>query len=309
MSGSFAARLTFFKKQNPIIFIFNFRFTLMKIITSPEKMQEICNKMQKDGKIIGFVPTMGYLHNGHLSLVRIAKKKSDVVVVSIFVNPAQFGPKEDFKRYPRNFARDKILLQKEGCDYIFAPKMESMYPREYSTFVEVDGLSSKLEGTSRSGHFKGVTTIVAKLFNIVQPDIAVFGQKDAQQAVIIERMVKDLNFKTKVIIAPTVREKDGLAQSSRNKYLSPKQRKSATVLYKSLVLAKGLIKNGEKDARIIVNKMKGLINKEKDAQIDYIAITDTKNLNPIEKIKGEVIISLAVKFGKTRLIDNIKMKI
>ncbi|MCJ7508015.1 MAG: pantoate--beta-alanine ligase [candidate division Zixibacteria bacterium] len=272
-------------------------------------MQQIALSLKRKGKKISFVPTMGYLHQGHLSLVRIAKKKSDVVVVSIFVNPTQFGPKEDFKRYPRNFARDKIFLQKEGCDYIFAPRMESIYPQGYSTFVEVDGLSSKLEGASRPGHFKGVTTIVAKLFNIVQPDIAVFGQKDAQQAVVIKKMVEDLNFKTKIIIAPTVREKDGLAQSSRNKYLSLKQRKSATVLYKSLALAKGLIKNGEKDARIIVNKMRRLINKEKDTKIDYIAITDTENLNSIEKIKGEVLISLAVKFGKTRLIDNIKMKI
>jgi pantoate--beta-alanine ligase len=281
----------------------------MQVVFSPKKMQEIWNKMQKDGKIIGFVPTMGYLHEGHLSLVRIAKKRSDIVVVSIFVNPTQFGPKEDYKRYPRDFARDKILLQKEGCDYIFAPRMESMYPREYSTFVEVDGLSSRIEGASRSGHFKGVTTIVAKLFNIVQPDIAIFGQKDAQQVLVIKKMVKDLNFKTKIIVAPTVREKDGLAQSSRNKYLSPKGRKSATVLYKSLTLAKDLIKKGERNAKIIVNKMRGLINKEKDAKIDYIAITDTKNLNPIEKIKGEVLISLAVKFGKTRLIDDIKMKV
>ncbi|HEX9917289.1 MAG TPA: pantoate--beta-alanine ligase [candidate division Zixibacteria bacterium] len=281
----------------------------MKIITSPNRMQEICNKMQRDGKVVGFVPTMGYLHKGHLSLVRVAKKKSDVLVVSIFVNPAQFGPKEDFKRYPRDFARDGDLLKEEGCDYVFAPKTKNMYPESYSTFIEVNGLSSKLEGASRPGHFKGVTTIVAKLFHIVQPDIAVFGQKDAQQVVIINKMVKDLNFKTKIVIAPTVREKDGLAQSSRNKYLSPKQRKDATVLYESLALAKGLIRNGEKDAKTIVNKMRELINKEKGAKIDYIAIANTENLNPIEKIKGEVLISLAVQFGKTRLIDNIKMKI
>jgi pantoate--beta-alanine ligase len=281
----------------------------MKIITLPNRMQEVCTKMQKNGKVIGFVPTMGYLHQGHLSLVRITKKKSDVVVVSIFVNPTQFGAKEDFKRYPRDFNRDKTLLKRERCDYIFAPNIDDIYPQGHSTYVEVEGLTSKLEGASRLGHFKGVCTIVAKLFNIVQPDIAVFGQKDAQQAVVIKRMVEDLNFKTKIIIAPTVREKDGLAQSSRNRYLSLEERKSATVLYKSLILAKSLIKKGEKDAKKIIAKMRNLIGKERKAKTDYIVITDAQNLNDLDKIKGEVLISLAVKIGKTRLIDNIKMKV
>lgn len=281
----------------------------MKIVTSPNEMQKVCINATRNKKIIGLVPTMGYLHSGHLSLVRVAKKKSDVVIVSIFVNPTQFGPKEDFKKYPRDFNQDKMLLEKEGCDYIFAPKKKYIYPKDYSTYVEMDKLTSKLEGASRPGHFKGVCTIVAKLFNIVQPDIAVFGQKDAQQAVVIKKMVQDLNFKTKIIVAPTVREKDDLALSSRNKYLSSEERQSATVLYKSLILAKNLIKKGERDSKKIIARMRNLIQKEKDAKIDYIAITDTVNLNNMEKIKGEILISLAVKIGKTRLIDNIKLKV
>jgi len=264
--------------------------------------------MQKEGKVIGFVPTMGYLHSGHLSLVHIARSKSDVVVASIFVNPAQFGPKEDFKRYPRDFDYDRVLLEKEGCDYVFTPRVTDIYPDGYSTYVEVDGLTRKLEGGCRPGHFKGVCTIVAKLFNIVQPDITVFGQKDAQQAAVIKKMVEDLNFKTGIFIASTIRETDGLALSSRNKYLSSKERESASVLYRSLTLAKNLIESGEKDARKIVAKMKNLIQKEKDAKIDYIAITDILNLDHVDKVKGEILISLAVKIGKTRLIDNIKMK-
>ncbi|UCB53473.1 MAG: pantoate--beta-alanine ligase, partial [Candidatus Zixiibacteriota bacterium] len=260
-------------------------------------------------KTIGLVPTMGYLHEGHLSLVRIARKRSDVLLVSIFVNPTQFGPKEDFKSYPRDFKRDKLLLEAEGCDFIFAPRMKDMYPEGYLTYVTVEDITGKLEGRTRPTHFRGVTTVVAKLFNIIRPDVAVFGQKDAQQAVVLNKMVNDLDYGTKMIIAPTIREKDGLALSSRNKYLSEEQREQATVLYQSLREAKRLIGRGERSASRIISRMKNLIRKQPSAKVDYIAITDYRTLEPLNRLKGEVLISLAVRFGKARLIDNIKMKV
>jgi len=281
----------------------------MKIIKSPKTMQRVCRGIKQKGKIIGFVPTMGYLHEGHLSLVRVAKKKSDVLVVSIFINPTQFGPKEDFKRYPKNLKRDKRLLKETGCDFLFVPDIKNMYPEGYDTYVEVENLTRILEGASRPEHFKGVTTIVAKLFNIVQPDIAVFGQKDFQQAVVIKRMVKDLNFPVKIIVAPTIREKSGLALSSRNLYLSDEEKKQALVLYQSLNLAKKMIESGERDSRRIKNRMRLLIQKKPKAKIDYIAINDSETLRPLKKLKGNVLISLAVRVGKTRLIDNIKIKV
>jgi len=283
----------------------------MQIVRSPKKMQKICGELKREGKIIGFVPTMGYLHKGHLSLLRIAKKRSDVLVVSVFVNPMQFGPREDFKRYPRDFKRDRFLLESRlrRDDFVFAPQMKDMYPNGYLTYVNVDKITDKLEGATRPGHFQGVTTIVAKLFNIIQPDVAVFGQKDAQQAVVLKKMVDDLNYRIKMIIAPTVRERDGLALSSRNMYLSREERKQATVLYQALVLAKDMIKMGERKASKIVSGMRTLINKQPLAHIDYIAITDAHSLELLNKLKGEILISLAVRFGKTRLIDNIKMKI
>jgi len=281
----------------------------MKIIRSPKLMQKICREIKQKGKIIGFVPTMGYLHQGHLNLMRIAKKKSDVLVVSIFVNPSQFGPKEDFQRYPRDLERDKRLVEKIGCDFLFCPKIKDMYPFGYKTYVEVCDLTKVLEGASRPSHFKGVTTVVAKLFNIVQPDIAVFGQKDFQQAVVLKKMVDDLNYGIKIIAAPTVREKNGLALSSRNLYLSSEQREQVKVLYQALLLAKEMIKKGERNPSKIISKMRELINKQPLADIDYISITDAKILEPLKKLKGEVLFSLAIRFGKTRLIDNIKVKV
>lgn len=277
----------------------------MKIIYRPIKMQKIADAIHRNDKTIGFVPTMGYLHEGHLDLVRIAKKKSDVVVVSIFVNPIQFGPKEDLSQYPRNFKRDETLLEKQGVDYIFCPTAKSMYNKNYATYIDVPTLSDKLCGKSRPGHFKGVTTVVAKLFNIVKPDISVFGQKDAQQARIIRQMAQDLNFPTKIIIAPTTREKDGLAMSSRNIYLTPEQRKQATVLNHALQHAKKMIKDGEKNAHKIIALMEELISSMPEANIDYIEIVDAENLQPVKEIKGKILIALAVKFGKARLIDNI----
>jgi len=281
----------------------------MQVVKSPKKMQKICGELKRKGKIIGFVPTMGYLHEGHLSLIGIAKKRSDVLVVSLFVNPTQFGPKEDFAKYPRDFKRDRSLLEREGCDFAFAPRVKDMYPERYLTYVNVDKITHKLEGVIRPGHFKGVTTIVAKLFNIVQPDVAVFGQKDAQQAVVLKKMVDDLNYGIKMIVAPTVRERDGLALSSRNMYLSRDERKQATVLYQSLREAKRLIGKGERSAAKIIGRMRNLIKKQPLAELDYVAITDANSLELLRKLKGEILISLAVRFGKTRLIDNIKMKV
>jgi pantoate--beta-alanine ligase len=272
-------------------------------------MQKLCGELKRKGKTIGLVPTMGYLHQGHLSLVRIAKSKSDVLVVSLFVNPTQFGPGEDLKGYPRDFKRDRLLLEEEGCDFVFAPRMEDMYPEGYLTYVTVEKITGKLEGRTRPTHFRGVTTIVAKLFNIVQPDIAVFGQKDAQQAVVLKKMVDDLNYGIKMMIAPTIREKDGLALSSRNRYLSEEERKQAAVLYESLREAKKLIGKGERSAKKIISRMRNMINKQPSAELDYIAITDARNLEPLSRLKGEVLISLAVRFGKARLIDNIKVKV
>jgi pantoate--beta-alanine ligase len=281
----------------------------MQTVKSPKRMQKICGELKRGGKIIGLVPTMGYLHEGHLSLVRIARMKSDILVVSIFVNPTQFGPKEDFGRYPRDFKKDRLLLEKEGCDYVFVPRVKDMYPEGYSTYVKVDEITHRLEGAERPGHFRGVTTIVTKLFNIVQPDISVFGQKDAQQAVVLEKMVEDLSFGVKIIIGATIREKDGLALSSRNKYLSVEERKQATVLYQSLREAKRLIKKGERNPGKIMARMRYMIKKRPLAELEYIAITDTNRLEPLSKIKEEVLISLAVRFGKARLIDNIKITV
>jgi pantoate--beta-alanine ligase len=281
----------------------------MRIIRSPKTMQRICGGLKREGKIIGLVPTMGYLHEGHLSLVRIARKRSDVLVVSVFVNPTQFGPKEDFRRYPRDFKRDKSLLEQEGCDFVFAPRMKEMYPDGYLTYVSTDKIIQGLEGAMRPGHFRGVTTVVAKLFNIVQPDMAAFGQKDAQQAVVLKKMVEDLNFGTKMIIAPTVRERDGLALSSRNLYLSEEERKQAKVLYQALRAAKEMIREGERNASKIVSKMRTLIGRQSLAKIEYIAITDADSLELLNELKGEILISLAVRFGKTRLIDNVELRV
>ncbi len=280
----------------------------MKVVRKIKKMQDIAQEARKRGKIIGFVPTMGYLHEGHLSLVRIAQRKSDLCVVSIFVNPLQFGPKEDFKEYPRDIKRDKRLLEKEGVDIIFCPEEKEMYADDFSTYVKVEGLTEGLCGRSRPGHFQGVTTVVTKLFNCVMPHFSVFGQKDAQQALVIKRMVRDLNLPIKIVIAPTVREKDGLAMSSRNIYLSPKEREEASILYRSLKTAKEMIEKGERNPNVIIGRMREMIE-ETSGRIDYIAIVDTRDLKEIDLIKDEVLIALAVYFSKARLIDNIIVRV
>jgi len=254
---------------------------------------------------VGFVPTMGYLHEGHISLVKHSRKENDFTAVSIFVNPTQFGPKEDFKTYPRDTERDLRLLKEVGTDVVFMPPAEEMYPPGYSTWVDVDKLTSRLEGEVRPGHFRGVTTVVNKLFNIVEPTRSYFGQKDAQQALVLQKMALDLNMNLEIVVLPTVREPDGLAMSSRNVYLDPEQRKAATVLYKSLNLAQELRKQGEQDAAIIRRQMTDLINTEPLGTIDYISIADAGTLEELADIKGKALVSLAVRFGRTRLIDNL----
>ena len=277
----------------------------MKIFYSFEKLNAALNKRRQDKKRIGFVPTMGALHMGHLSLIKQAARENNTVVVSIFVNPAQFGPKEDMKKYPRPLKNDLSLCRRSGVDFIFLPDSKSMYPRPYSTFVNVEGLNEVLCGSVRPGHFRGVATVVAKLLNIVRPDVLYLGQKDAQQAVIIARMIKDLNFPVRVKVMPTIRENDGLALSSRNAYLSGKERNDAVVLSKALLLAQTLIDNGQRQADRIISRMKQLISKKRSARIDYAGIVDLENLMPLKKIKPGCLIALAVKIGKTRLIDNV----
>ncbi|MDD5383082.1 MAG: pantoate--beta-alanine ligase, partial [Candidatus Margulisbacteria bacterium] len=251
------------------------------------------------------VPTMGCLHEGHLSLVAAAKAKADVVVVSIFVNPLQFGPSEDLARYPRSLKKDEQLLKDFDVDALFLPAADTMYCPGFKTYVEVDSLSKKLCGRTRPAHFRGVSTIVAKLFNIVAPDYAFFGEKDFQQQVIIKRMVKDLNFPVEVISLPTVREYDGLAMSSRNKYLTPKERKQAVVLYKSLLLAKEEIEKGERNIHKITLRLRSVIGSVPNIRLDYAAIVDPETLEEVKAIKGRVLIALAGQIGKARLIDNL----
>ncbi len=279
----------------------------MKLITNVAEMQSFSLSAKAVGKKVGFVPTMGYLHDGHLSLVRAAREANDLVVVSIFVNPTQFGPGEDFDRYPRNLERDKRLVEGAGADVVFHPTATDMYPQDFSTYVEETKLSRHLCGLSRPTHFRGVTTVVLKLFNIVLPDVAYFGQKDAQQALLIKRMVRDLNVPVKIEVLPTVREKDGLAMSSRNEYLTPEQRRQATVLFKALTEAKRRIDSGERKADKIQETIKAIIESAREAKIDYISIANRDTLDEVENLRGNVLIALAVFIGKTRLIDNLEL--
>jgi pantoate--beta-alanine ligase len=254
---------------------------------------------------LGFVPTMGFLHEGHLVLVRRARAENPSVAVSIFVNPTQFGPKEDFARYPRDRERDLALLEKEGTDVVFMPSAEEMYPPGFNSWVEVGKLTERLEGAARPGHFRGVATVVAKLFNIVRPDKAYFGQKDAQQLLVIKKMATDLDMGIKVVAVPTVREPDGLAMSSRNTYLNIEERKQAAVLYQALNLAQKLYAEGEKDAKAILRQMTALIQRQPLADIEYISIADGETLDELDRVKPPALVSMAVRFGKTRLIDNV----
>lgn len=256
---------------------------------------------------VGFVPTMGALHEGHLTLVRRAKKENASVVVSIFVNPAQFGPKEDLAKYPRDVPKDLDMLGKEGADLIFVPTARVIYPEEFNTWVDVEKVTERLEGERRPGHFRGVATVVNKLFNMVEPARAYFGEKDAQQLAVIRRMVADLNMNVEVVPCPTSREWDGLARSSRNVFLSPEERKAATVLHRSLKLAEDMFKKGERNAARIRSEVTALIKKEPLAEISYVSIADPDTLVELDTINGKALASLAVKVGKTRLIDNITL--
>ncbi len=272
-------------------------------------MQSLSQRIREKGKTISFVPTMGYFHQGHLSLIRQARKDGDVLIISIFVNPTQFGVGEDYKRYPRDLERDKKLAEQEKVDILFVPSSKEMYPEGYHTFVEVEKLGQPLCGRSRPGHFRGVATVVAKLLNIVSPHIAYFGGKDAQQALLIKRMVNDLNMNLEIKVLPIIREKDGLALSSRNAYLNPDERQVAPVLYKSLQAAQRMLNSGERDSQKVIQRAEEMIKREKLARIDYISIVDGETLEDRERIGGKTLLALAVWIGRTRLIDNLLFEV
>lgn len=278
------------------------------LIRKIKDMKQITKRLKKEGKTIGFVPTMGYLHEGHVSLIRCSKKDNDITVVSIFVNPIQFGKNEDLDRYPRDLERDVEICTKEGVDYVFYPSADEMYPEGFSTYVEVEGITQRLCGAFRSGHFKGVTTVVAKLFNIVQPDRAYFGEKDYQQLKVIQKMVRDLNIDVEVIGCPLIREKDGLALSSRNKYLTPEERKSALSISRALFRAKQMFESGEKDPSKVIDEVKRIISSQPLVkEIQYVEVVDPERLTPKKKLEKGDVVAVAVFVGNTRLIDNIKL--
>jgi len=278
----------------------------MEIINRRQRMSSVARKIRREqDRTVGLVPTMGALHEGHLSLVREARRMCDVVVVSVFVNPTQFGPGEDFEHYPRDLTKDTALLTDYNVDYIFAPTVEEMYPKGFSTYVNVEGLSEQLEGASRPGHFRGVATVVTILLNTIRPDFAFFGQKDAQQALVIRRLVKDLAFDTEIVILPIIREDSGLAISSRNLYLTPDEQKSATVIHKALVQAKTAYKEGERHAGRLVDLIRSTIEAEPRARLDYVTVADADTLEKIDRLDDRpTLIAIAAYVGKTRLIDN-----
>jgi pantoate--beta-alanine ligase len=281
----------------------------MKIYKTITEMRAASRAARSGGNRLGLVPTMGALHEGHLSLVRAARAQSDIVAVSIFVNPTQFGPNEDFSKYPRTFERDCALLEKEGVDFVFAPSVDEMYPKGAVTYVTVEGLSEKLCGRSRPGHFRGVTTVVSKLFHIVEPDLAFFGQKDAAQVAIIRRMVRDLNMPVDIVVCPIVREPDGLAMSSRNTYLDPQQRKSALVLHRSLAQIEEIFGKGERNSSRLVATGKEVFSKEPEVRLDYLEVVDLENLDPMPQITGIALVAVAAFLGTTRLIDNVILRV
>jgi len=274
----------------------------VKVITRIADLRRLRRELTEP---VGLVPTMGCLHEGHLALVRGAREENPSLVVSIFVNPTQFGPGEDFTRYPRDTEGDLTLLEKEAADVVFVPAADEMYPPQFDSWVEIGGVTGRLEGASRPGHFRGVTTVCAKLFNIIRPTRAYFGQKDAQQAVVIKKMVAEFNMNLEIVTLPTVREPDGLAMSSRNSYLSPDERRAALVLYQALTLGRGLWERGEKDAGHIRQEMTRLIQRQPLAHIDYVSIAHAETLDELDTVEPPALVSLAVKIGGTRLIDNI----
>ncbi len=281
---------------------------MMNICPTIQQVRDACRARRHSGRRIGLVPTMGALHEGHLSLVRIAQAKTDFIVVSIFVNPLQFGPSEDLARYPRNFERDQKLLEKEGVDVIFAPTVAEMYPTGATTYVTVEDLSERLDGQSRPGHFRGVTTVVSKLFHIVEPDVAVFGQKDAAQLAIIRRMVRDLNMPVEIVAAPIVRELDGLAMSSRNAYLDTQQRQQALVLSRVLRRVQESFQQGERSALKLISAGRDIFVAEPAVRLDYLSVVDPESLEPIADVRSEALVAVAAYVGPTRLIDNVMLK-
>lgn len=276
----------------------------MDICYTIKDVREHVNAWKREGLTVGFVPTMGYLHEGHKSLMEAARANNDRVVVSVFVNPMQFGPNEDLESYPRDFEKDCALCESVGVDLIFRPEPEEMYADGFCSYVDMNGLTTELCGKSRPIHFRGVQTVVLKLFNIVKPDTAYFGQKDAQQLAVIKRMVKDLNVDTEIVGCPIVREADGLAKSSRNTYLNPDERKAALILSRSLKLGRELIENGETDSKAVIKAITDSINTEPLAKIDYVDVVDFDTITPVDKIGKSVLVAIAVYIGKTRLIDN-----
>ncbi len=278
----------------------------MEIINRRQRMASISRKLRRENKTVSFVPTMGALHEGHLALVKEARGASDIVIVSIFVNPEQFNDKGDLERYPRDLTGDAALLAEYEVDYIFAPEQSEIYPEGFATYVYVEGVSEGLEGASRPGHFRGVATVVAILFNAVRPDLAFFGQKDAQQVAVIKRMTADLGFETEIVVVPTVREESGLALSSRNRILSPEEREKASVIFAALREAKIAFKQGERNAAKLIEMVQERIGSEPQAAIDYVSVVDPRTLEPVQKVtKAETLIAAAVRFGNVRLIDNI----
>lgn len=281
----------------------------MEILKSIDETKKYVKELKKQGKTIGLVPTMGFFHEGHLELMRQSIKKGHETIVSLFVNPTQFGPNEDFDSYPRDLQRDFDLAESLGVKAMFVPTTEIMYPKGYKTYVEVKDFSDVLCGCNRPGHFRGVATIVLKLFNIITPDEAFFGQKDGQQVIVIKKMVQDLNLDVNIQVIPTVREKDGLAMSSRNSYLKEKERQASTILYKTLKLVEGMILKGERDVSKILMAAKEMINSEPLADLQYIEIRSTEDLSLLDKLSGEFMVALAVKVGQARLIDNFILKV
>lgn len=276
----------------------------MVLVKNISEIKDLVSEWKKEGKTIGLVPTMGYLHEGHESLIKKAKKENDKVIVSVFVNPTQFGPNEDLESYPRNIEKDRELCESCGVDVVFNPEPVEMYKNNASTYINVEGLTEGLCGASRPIHFRGVCTVVSKLFNITMADKAYFGEKDAQQLAVVKKMVEDLNFNIDVVGCPIIREKDGLAKSSRNTYLSKEERVAALILNKSLNLALKKLKNGESSGENVINVIKGVIKEEPLAKIDYVEVVDSKTLKPVKKIENSILVAIAVYIGKTRLIDN-----